>query len=149
MKTTPDTVRGFHRALHVACGLPALSPSPGDQHAWWDFLREMEPLDDPEAGGPLTVADIQDVLGEMKRQNKAGQAHWSLRPSKILREPEAFRDLVLMARKRRRQRPTPAPTRTAEQVLPDGTRRQVEVSVNSEALSITEALDILRGRKTI
>ena len=145
--TTPEIVRGFHRALHVACGLPALSPSPGDQHAWWDFLREMAPLDEPEAGGPLTVADIQDVVGEMKRANKAGQAQWSLRPSKILRDPEAFRDLVLIARKRRMARPLRPGTQIVEQHTA-GSRRQVEVPIRTEPTPIAELLDILHGRKS-
>jgi hypothetical protein len=139
-------VRGFHRALHVACGLPALSPSPGDQHAWWDFLREMSPLDDPEAGGPLTAVDIQDVLGEMKRANKAGQAQWSLRPSKILRDPEAFRDLVLIARKKRNARPIQPATRLVEQHTA-GFRRQVEVPNESKPASTADLLNILHAHK--
>ena len=147
MKVTPEIIRGFHRALNVACGLAPISPSMGDQRVWWDFLAEMEPLEEPEIGGPLTIQDIQDVIGEMKRQNKSQQANWSLRPAKILRNPEDFRDMVLMARKRRQQRPRPPATQIIEQVTPGGSRRQVEVPVESEALSVTEALDILRAHK--
>ena len=149
MTPTPELVRGFHRALHVACGFPALSPSPGDQHAWWDFLREMAPLDEPEAGGPLTVVDIQDVVGEMKRANKAGQANWSIRPSKILRQPEAFRDLVLIARKNRKQRQAPPATKIVDQLSPTGHRRQVEVSVDAEPASTAELIALLRGKKNL
>lgn len=122
---TADEIRGMHRALHVACGLPALAPSPNDLRTWWEFLREMAPLDDPAAGGPLTVADIQSVVGEMKRQNKAGQAQWSLRPSKMLRDPEAFRDLVLISRAARRRRPPVPATEWVEQRVGD-VRRTVE-----------------------
>jgi hypothetical protein len=142
MTATPELIRGFHRALYVACGIAALNPSMGDQRIWWDFLSEMAPLDDPEAGGPLTVVDIQDVCGEMKRQNKASQAQWSMRPSKILRDPEAFRDLVLMARKRRQARPArPTSAITDQQV---GTaRRQVEIPVEHDPVPVGELLATL------
>ncbi len=145
--TTPEQVRGFHRALYAACGLSAVNPSPGDQHAWWDFLREMAPLDEPEVGGPLTVQDIQDVVGEMKRQNKAQQANWALRPAKILRNPEDFRDMVLMARKRRTLRPTRPATALIEQQA-GSARRQVEVPVTTDPVPVSELLEALHGIKT-
>ena len=81
MTEPAEQIRGFHRALHVACGLAPLSPSMGDQRVWWEFLQEMKPLEEPEIGGPLSVQDIQDVIGEMRRQNKAQQTNWSIRPS--------------------------------------------------------------------
>jgi hypothetical protein len=144
MKITPEIVRGFHRALNVACGLAPISPSMGDQRVWWDFLAEMEPLEEPEIGGPLTIQDIQDVIGEMRRQNKSQQANWSLRPAKILRNPEDFRDMVLMARKRRQQRPRPASTAIVERRDGD-IRRQVESNVQSEPVPVAEALEMLRA----
>ncbi len=98
---TPELIRGLHRTLHIACGMPALSPTLNDITRWRDFLAEMLPLaEDP--GGPISPHDIQSVIGEMRRQNKNGDARWSLRPGKILSEPEAFRDLILITRARRR-----------------------------------------------
>lgn len=143
MTHTPDEIRGLHRALHVACGLPALSPSMGDTHAWWDFLRELAPLaDSPDAGGPVTVADIQAAVGEMKRQNKANEARWSLRPGKILREPEAFRDLILIVRSRRRADSRPRRPEFVEVERRDGDiRRRVEVP--ADQITETQRADFL------
>lgn len=143
MTTSIDQLRELHKALHLACGVAALSPSMSDQSAWWAFLREMQPLDNPEAGGPLTAADITAVVSEMQRQNKAQQANWSLRPSKILRNPEDFRDMILMARKRRAARPRPPATQLVEQEVA-GFRRIVEVDVHTEPTTAAEAIAILR-----
>jgi hypothetical protein len=142
MSFTPEQIRGFHRALHVACGLPPLSPSMGDERIWADFMFEMRPLEDPEIGGQLTVQDIQDVIGEMRRQNKAGQANWGLRPSKILRQPEDFRDMVLMARKRRQARPFRPASEIIEQRV-GSIRRQVESAIPHEPVPVSELLDTL------
>lgn len=136
MTITPDLIASFHKALHVGCGLPALRPSMSDISAWRDFLREMEPLEDEEAGGPLDHRDIAEVCAEMKRQRDKGEAAWSLRPVKILRDPEMFRDLVLMARKRRRARPRPPVTRIEEQ-RHNNASRQVEVAVSKEPERLT------------
>ena len=144
MQITEDIVRDFHKALHRACGLPQLAPTTTDKATWWAFLREMEPLDDPHAGGPLTLQDIADVVGEMDRQKRAGLAAWSLRPSKILADPEMFRDLVLQARKKRQARPRPAPTKIIDQLSPTGHRRQVEVPSQREATTPAELLSTLR-----
>jgi hypothetical protein len=144
MTTTPEIVRGFHRALHVACGLAPLSPSANDNRVWWEFLLEMAALEEPEIGGPLTVQDIQDVVGEMRRQNKAQQANWSIRPSKILRNPEDFRDMVLMARKRRLARPFRPTTALVERQDGD-IHRQVETKVEHEPIPVAEALEMLRA----
>ena len=144
MTTTPEIVRGFHRALHVACGLAPLSPSANDNRVWWEFLLEMSALEEPEIGGPLTVQDIQDVVGEMRRQNKAQQANWSIRPSKILRNPEDFRDMVLMARKRHQARPFRPTTDLVERQDGD-IRRQVETKVEHEPIPVAEALEMLRA----
>ncbi len=144
MTATPEIVRGFHRALHVACGLAPLSPSANDNRIWWEFLLEMSPLEEPEIGGPLTAQDIQDVVGEMRRQNKAQQANWSIRPSKILRNPEDFRDMVLMARKRRNARPYRPTTAIVERQDGD-IRRQVETSVESEPVPVGELLATLKA----
>ncbi len=120
MKVTSDIVTVFHKALHRACGLPALRPSMSDERSWWDFLIELAPIE--EAGGPLTMEDIDGAVRLMKRQNADGKSNWSLRPSRILNDAPAFRDMVLMARTERqarvdRKRPTsvrPEPVTPAE-----------------------------------
>lgn len=120
MKVNSDTVAIFHGALYLACGLPALRPSMADERSWWDFLQEMAPL--AEAGGPLTMEDIDSAVRLMKRQNADGKSNWSLRPSRILNDAPAFRDMVLMARAKRQARaerrrpaaPKPAPIVPAE-----------------------------------
>ncbi len=143
MSFTEQQITGFHRALNIACGLMALRPTQTDLRAWWDFLREMEPLDDPEAGGPFNVGDIQDVIGEMRRQNKAQQANWSLRPQKILRDPESFRDLILIARSRRRaSRPRLHDVRQ-EQIV-GLTTRLIEVHHEEPATTAAEASQKLK-----
>jgi len=147
MTITPELIRGFHRALYVACGLGAMNPNRGDERVWWDFLSEMTPLEEPELGGRLTVDDIQGVIGEMKRQNKAGQAQWALRPAKILRSPEDFRDMVLMDRKRRNARPIRPATVIQEQQVGDA-RRQVEVAVENAPVPVGELLDMFKKYRT-
>lgn len=98
MKVTSEQVASFHKALHLACNLPALRPSMSDERAWWDFMQEMEPLaDDPD--GELRVGDISAVVRRMIWEVREGKASWSLRPSHILRNPETFRDLVLITRR--------------------------------------------------
>lgn len=147
MTHSPDEIRGMHRALHVACGLPALSPGYTDLAHWRDFLAVLAPLAEDTEEGRLTVSDIQDVVGEMKRQNKAGQAKWSLRPSKLLRDPELFRDLVLFARERRRQRPARPTTREATQQIA-GTSRTVEVPAEEDPIDVRKAFSDLRRSLT-
>jgi len=143
MKADANVIRALHSALYLACGLPALAPSMGDNHAWWDFLREMEPLDDPHAGGPLTPEDIAPTIDEMRRANKSGQAQWSLRPGKILRSPEAFRDLVLIARKKRQARPPRPQSQLIEQIC-GGIHREVEVPTADTITNIGEVFQKLR-----
>ena len=100
---TRELVAEFHKALHSACGLPALRPSIGDERAWWDFLHEMAPLSEDESG-PFSVADIDGAVRMMRREKNDGKAGWALRPSTILRNPETFRDMVLLFRTSRRER---------------------------------------------
>lgn len=98
MRVTHEQVAAFHKALHLACNLPALRPTISDERSWWDFLQEMEPLaDDPD--GELRVRDISAVVRRMIWEVREGKARWSLRPSHILRNPETFRDLVLITRR--------------------------------------------------
>lgn len=100
---TKELIAEFHRTLHAACGLPALRPSVGDERAWWDFLQEMAPLEEDESG-PLSSVDIEGAVREMRREKNDGKAGWALRPSTILRNPETFRDMVLLFRTSRRER---------------------------------------------
>jgi hypothetical protein len=100
---TKELVASFHKALHIACGLPALPPSMGDERAWWEFLQEMAPLSEDESG-PFSIADIEGAIREMRRERNDGKAGWALRPSTILRNPESFRDMVLLFRTNRRER---------------------------------------------
>ncbi len=124
---TKELVAQFHKALHMACGLPALRPSMGDERAWWDFLQEMAPLSEDESG-PFCLADIEGAIREMRREKSDGKAGWALRPSTILKNPEGFRDMVLIFRSSRRlrrikeRRPTPSPVITLEQVIEDKMR---------------------------
>lgn len=122
---TSDEITAMHSALHVSCGLPALAPTDTDCMAWWAFLREMDPIAQAP-GGPFSVADLRAVIAEMQRQRRAGEANWSMRPQKILRDPESFRDLVLIARsKRRANRPTPPRPQQIQQ-LPGGGQRRLD-----------------------
>ena len=100
---TRELVTEFHKTLHLACGFPALRPSIGDERAWWDFLQEMTPLEEDESG-PLSSIDIEGAVREMRREKNDGKAGWALRPSTILRNPETFRDMVLLFRTSRRER---------------------------------------------
>jgi hypothetical protein len=107
-----------------------------DMNAWRDFLFVMQPLDD-SAGGAFTRADLFAAVGLMRQQNRSGQARWSLRFSKILREPEAFRDLVLIARKKLRPRP---PVETASRTDATGAAIAIErdPAAESEPQPISE-----------
>ena len=121
---TETEIRDFHRALNLACRLPHLEPTINDIMRWRDFLSELAPLASaPGAGGPVTPADIQALADEMRAQQKTG-IPWSLRPSKILRDPEAARDLILITRARRRQatRPRPPATIQTPQTIAGATR---------------------------
>lgn len=106
MKFTQENLTDFHRTLHKCCGLDPIRPSFADINQWRDFLTVMEPLEDTD-GGPFCVADIVAMTSLMRKQNDRGGANWSLRPAKILRDPESMRDLILMARKFFRQRKRP------------------------------------------
>ena len=100
MKFTPAQIAAFHQALHEACNLPALRMSMSDERAWWDFLREMEPLVDHPMGAFATT-DVVQVIRHMQWECREGKASWALRPTHILRNPETFRDLVLITRQKR------------------------------------------------
>jgi hypothetical protein len=102
-ESAPQEIHEFHRALLVALNLDHFPAGMSDVNSWGDFLAVMKPLAE-SVGGPFVVRDIHAAVRLMRQQNKSGEARWSLRYSKILREPEAFRDLVLIARKEKRPR---------------------------------------------
>jgi hypothetical protein len=117
----PDYIVAFHRALLVALQVDFFRPGMLEMNNWRDFLEVMKPLED-SAGGPFTAQDIAPAVQLMRAQNRSG-GNWSLRYAKIMRDPEAFRDLVLIARKQRRPR-EPKVTETAR--TGDGASVQVE-----------------------
>jgi hypothetical protein len=104
MNLAPQYIVDFHRALLAALDVDYFAPGIGDVNLWQSFLFVMKPLDD-SAGGPLVPRDLHAAVNLMRAQNKTGSAKWSLRFSKIINDPEAFRDLVLIARKKVRPRP--------------------------------------------
>ena len=128
-------VSGFHHALHEACNLPALRMSMSDERAWWDFLREMEPLVDHPMGA-FSTTDVVQVIRHMQWECREGKASWSLRPSHILRNPETFRDLVLITRQKR------TPQKVRKPVEPVIAQKPAEDFMTSE-----EALESLARMK--
>jgi hypothetical protein len=119
MTHPPGDIADMHAALYSECGLPALGLTMSDTLVWRDFLSAMAPLAGTERG-PLTVADIRAVIRLMRRQRDRNGIPWSLRPSRILRDPETFRDIVLETRQTRRQ---PVQQPPAIQRLPGGGQR--------------------------
>ncbi len=132
---TEDEIRKMHVALYEGCSLPVLPLRINDQRQWHDFLEEMKPLADTP-GGPFRLADLVAVLAVMLEQKRNGVG-WAMRPSKILREPETIRDLVLEARSklkiRARAAERNAAAKPAIQHLPDGTTRQLDTTEAPDA----------------
>jgi hypothetical protein len=128
-ESAPQEIHDFHRALLVALNLDHFPAGMSDVNSWGDFLAVMKPLAE-SVGGPFAVRDIHAAVRLMRQQNKSGEARWSLRYSKILREPEAFRDLVLMARKEKRPR---AAVETTSRTDATGAVIQVERDPAAEA----------------
>ena len=139
---TEEEIRALHRALYEACGLPAITMGLGQLNSWNDFLSALEPLGET-AGGLLSPRDISEVVGHMRRENRDSRAKWSLRPSKILRDPEAFLDLVLLARQRAAQRPPRPSTRMGVQES-GGVSRQVELPAEEQVTDVRGAIAELR-----
>jgi hypothetical protein len=112
----PPEIDALHRALLAALRVDYFRPGMGDLNAWHDFLFVLQSLDD-SAGGKITARDVHGAVNLMREENRDGKAKWSLRFAKILRDPEAFRDLVLLTRKAKRPRPPVEPSsRTAGDV---------------------------------
>ncbi|MDQ2659721.1 MAG: hypothetical protein M3Y03_04800 [Verrucomicrobiota bacterium] len=100
----PEEIKTLHRVLLRALGLDHFPPGMVEMNAWRDFLFVMKPLAESE-GGAFTADDLKAAVALMRKQNKARESNWSLRFSKIMRDPESFRDCVLIARKEARPRP--------------------------------------------
>lgn len=99
----PDDIIELHRELLRALRVDFFRPGLAELNYWSDFLYVMKPLAESE-GGPFTKADIAPVIRKMRDDNQRGVSNWSLRFAKIMRDPESFRDLVLIARKQSRPR---------------------------------------------
>lgn len=144
----PDYIVELHRALLEALRVDFFRPGMIEMNNWRDFLDVMKPLDD-SAGGPFTARDLVAAVNLMRSQNKGG-ANWSLRFSKIMQTPEAFRDLVLIARKEKRERPA---KRIESVKQPDGATVAVERDPAAEdepqpvSESVQRFMDELADRK--
>jgi hypothetical protein len=99
----PQEIVELHRALLAALRVDYFPPGMMEMNNWRDFLFVMEPLKD-STGGAFTAKDIAPAVALMRQQNKTQSSNWSLRFAKIMRDPESFRDLVLISRKAVRPR---------------------------------------------
>lgn len=104
IRNQKSEIEPLHRALLAALRVDYFPPGMGDLNAWHDFLFVLRSLADT-TGGPLTPHDLRAVIALMREQNREGKAKWALRFSKIMRDPEMFRDLVLETRRAKRPRP--------------------------------------------
>lgn len=100
----PPDITELHRTLLAALNVDYFPPGMREMNDWRDWLSVMAPLKD-STGGAFTKEDLTAAVRLMREQNRSKEANWSLRFSKIMREPESFRDIVLMARKAVRKRP--------------------------------------------
>lgn len=100
----PEDIVALHRALLAALRVDYFPPGMIEMNGWRDWLSVMKALEHSE-GGPFTKKDLVAAVALMRAQNRAQSSNWSLRFAKIMRDPESFRDLVLIARKAVRERP--------------------------------------------
>ena len=88
--------------------------------------------------GSVGPVDIAAAVRLMRQENRDKRAGWSLRYSRILREPESFRDLVLQSRKAKRDRtPVVTGSRTAGNV---SIATEVDPAANQEPTPIAREL---------
>jgi hypothetical protein len=100
--------RRLHAVLYDACGLDAPPLDYSAERLWFDALLILDGLAETPAG-PITARDIIAVVGSMRESNRTGKTNWSIRPTKILRDPELLRDLILESRRKLRPRRPPVP----------------------------------------
>lgn len=102
--TERDRIERLHREMLNALRVDYFPPGMSDAEAWRGFLYVMDTLAETP-GGMLTPRDVRNAVDLMRKQVAEKKAGWSLRFSKIIRDPEAFRDLVLETRRKIRPRP--------------------------------------------
>lgn len=126
----PDYIVQWHRELLRALRVEFFRPGLQEMNGWRDFLAVMAPLKETNAG-EFTKRDLVAAVELMREQNKQRGGNWSLRFSKIMRDPETFRDLVLEARTKRRARPRPP--------IEKGSRSVAGVTIATETDPAAEA----------
>lgn len=109
----------LHNSIVSALQVAYFKPSMSDATKLQAFLFEINQSLDELNGGPLKPADVTRVISWMRSENTAGRANWALRYSKILNEPENFRDLVL-ERRRKLRKPVPQQVVAVTQQLSEG-----------------------------
>lgn len=125
----PEYIVAWHRALLLALRVDFFRPGLREMNDWRDFLAVMDPLKETN-GGDFTKDDLARVVALMREQNRKG-GNWSLRFSKIMANPEAFRDLALELRAKKRERPRPTVRQTSRTVA--GVTIAVETDPVAEA----------------
>lgn len=110
-------ITSLHLALCRGLQIEPWMLSANNQREWTDFLRELACLEET-SGGPVRERDIAAVIALMWRQKRDGTP-WGMRYSRILRDPETFRDLVLETRRVRRPR---APIEPVTRTQADGAK---------------------------
>jgi hypothetical protein len=145
MTLAPQYIVSFHRTLLSAIGVDYFPPGLGDVNLWESFLFVMKLLAD-SAGGAFTEKDIVGAVRLMREQNRNGTAKWSLRFAKIMNDPEAFRDLVLLARKTKR--PVAQLSKLRSVKTPDGSNVQVEHDPSAGNEPRTIAHELRKWRQT-
>lgn len=141
----PDEIVALHRELLRALRVDYFPPGMGEMNRWRDFICVMAPLAQSE-GGAFTKDDLGMAVRLMREQNQARTANWSLRFSKILGEPESFRDLVLMARKAVRKRP---PIEHAQRTDATGANIAIERDPAAERDPVAIAEHISEWKRTM
>jgi hypothetical protein len=134
----------MHRTLLAALNVDYFPPGMREMNDWRDWLSVMAPLKD-STGGAFTKDDLTAAVRLMRDQNRSKEANWSLRFSKIMREPESFRDIVLLARKQKRPR---APIEQRQRTDATGANIAVDhdPATEREAIPIAEHIDELRRK---
>lgn len=142
MNLAPQYIVALHRALLAALDVDYFPPGMGEVNLWNSFLFVMKPLEE-SAGGAFTEKDIAGAVRLMRAQNKSSSAKWSLRFAKIMNDPEAFRDMVLLARKTKRERP---PVETKSVKTGDGSNVRVERDPAADAVPTHIAAELKKLR---
>lgn len=130
---TSDAILKLHKVMLMELRIPYFAPSMADAQSWDAFLFVMKSLEETP-GGPLTPVDVRAVIRWMRSQNEKG-AKWALRLSKIMRDPENFRDLVL-ERRRKLRLAEPHYVETVQKIA--GVARSIEVPTSRDPVPMDE-----------